>query len=620
MAEPVSQGLAAVKAAFTSAQQQAQVREPRVPDPPPGSPRDGVLPGDWRSPERPFDRMPPDCPVRVLGMDGKNLYIITTLGQLDAVAPNSFGQAEIQSWFGARQGYITWAWPRMGKPKKDGDPPAVTGFDMVRARSDFYAEAERRGLWRAVDKVRGRGAWRGEDGSLIFHCGKYLWKRGQLMLPGEIEGYLYPACPQIPAPFAEPVPHAHNPAPELYRLLTSWNWRRDKVAALLVLGWIGAAMLGGALRWRPSIFVVGDKAVGKSTLQNLVCSIFEPAILHATDTTPAGLYQTIGMDALPVAVDELENEAQAQKVKEIVRLARLAASGGVRYRGGADHSAIQFQSRSCYLFAAINPPAMSAADRSRLGMLQLDKIKPRAEGERERPNLKAFDSLGPKLMRRLADAWDNFELTLEAYREALSLGGHDDRGQDQYGTLLACAHALMGDEGMEEAGWPIEDLSQWGEWLSTAGMEEHSENEENWYLCVRHLLTVRIDVWRGGSRTSIGQVIEAMKEGLVDGGPARELLEQAGVRLVTEKDFRAAKPPLRSWGLAVPNAGPGIGLVFKDTSWAGGVWSSALRQGPPDVILVDPAYNRVRIAGVQQRSTIIDLKRFDELAGAEGEA
>jgi predicted ATPase len=33
-----------------------------------------------------------------------------------------------------------------------------------------------------------------------------------------------------------------------------------------VLGWIAAATIGGALDWRPSLWITGDLSTGKSTL------------------------------------------------------------------------------------------------------------------------------------------------------------------------------------------------------------------------------------------------------------------------------------------------------------------------------------------------------------------
>ena len=42
--------------------------------------------------------------------------------------------------------------------------------------------------------------------------------------------------------------------------------------------------------------------------------------------------------------------------------------------GGGDHTGVSFTMRNAFLFAAINPPPMEAADKSRLAMLNRGKL------------------------------------------------------------------------------------------------------------------------------------------------------------------------------------------------------------------------------------------------------
>lgn len=596
-----------------NARNRAALEEKRIADPAVGEARDGVMPGEWRS--KGYLGLPPDCPVQVLGMDGDILFVVDALGQLAAVPPSGFGINMLQRLFAGRDLYLYWAWPRIGKGG------IVTGFDMNSARADLYAAAQRKGLWKAVEKVRGLGAWLGKAQAgaaapLILHCGEYLYRDGKMMKPGEIDGHFYPRRPAMFLPWLAEMSHADNPASALLAFLKTWNWRRPIIDPILFLGWIGAGFLGGALPWRPSMFLVGDKAVGKSSLQSMVKAVFGDAIVSTPDTTPAGIYQRIGNDALPIAVDELEAEANNQRAGAVIKLARLAASGGLMLRGGQDHTGVEFQARSTFLFSAINPPPLQPQDLSRLAILTLGKL----DTSQPMPVLHDPETIGARLLRQLADGWAGFPALYEAYRAALRAGGHDSRGQDTYGIFLTCAHMLLGDEGMDAAGFNVEDFSEWSTLLAAADMPERENARENWRACLEHLLSVRIDAWRNGARNSIGGVIEDLinerqPQFASDKPPdeARKLLAQVGLGLVGPRHNAAPG----QWLLAIPTAGQGIGTLFRETPWGGvggiGSWTDALRQGPAEIVLYDKAYNAVKIDGFSKRCTLIALQRFIEL-------
>ena len=563
-------------------------------------------PGVW---EPDANGLPPDCPVQALGMDGDVIFLIDAMGQLAAVGPNSFGQAFIQRLFGRHIGYAYWAWPQYGKGEN-----APTGFKAEKVRESFYTAASNKGLWNAVEKVRGLGAWRGDDGELIIHCGDSLWIDGERSETGEAGRYFYPKRPAIHGPWEEPVPYESNPAITLYRVLQSWNWKRPDVDPLLFLGWLGVGMLGGALDWRPSMFLIGDKAVGKSTLQAIVQQVLGDGLVSSTDTTPAGIYQRVGNGSLPVAIDELEAEADNRRVTGVVKLARLAASGGLMLRGGQDHSGVEFQARSTFLFSAINPPPLAPQDLSRMAVISIDKLDPAKVSEPPRldPNT------GAKIMRQLIDQWENFDGTWQAYREALREGGHDSRGQDTYGTFLACAHLMLGDEGIEEVGYRADDLSGWAEALAAQSLSEKETAEENWKACLEHLLTSRVDAWRNGSRHTIGALLEGYRDNqdsFFDLHKTRELLAQVDLGLLPKGQNKIDKA---SDFLAIPNKGPNLTSLFDGMPWGNSVWTYALRQGPPDIVEYRKEFNKVKIGGVSRRVTLVNLTAFEAYAEEVG--
>jgi len=614
-------GRKAVRSAATqgAAALALRARQQAVRDPEIGEARNGVRPGEWRDTPGPLG-LPPDCPVQPLGFEGENYFFIDAHGQLFASGDKAFGQERIQKLFGDRQKYLYWAWPRMRAGGK------VDAWRAEKVREDLFSAAAKKGPWKSFEKVRGLGAWRGKDGALILHCGEFLWSDGKLMPTGELDGYFYPRRPKTFLPFQEPVRHDDNPAPRLLQAFSTWNFARGKVDPFLLLGGIGAMLIGGALPWRPSLFLVGDRGTGKSTLQGLVREIFGSAIVATADTTPAGIYQRIGNDALPVAVDELEAEADNRRASGVLKLARIASSGDVMLRGGKDHEGVEFQARSVFMFSAIIPPPMTPAEASRLGVLNIGKLS--AEATKVPQILEgAIESFGPKLLRRMADGWEQFEGLYEEFRTVLRAGGHDSRGQDTYGVLLTCAQLLLGDEGCDALGYPIESLEPWSEWLAAETMPEMEDARENWRACLTQLLTSRVEAWRQGQRQTVGALLDEMDHvRTLDGAPpadgqgispmqARQMLAQAGLGLVDPGKI----PGCEGFALAIPNSGPLVAGMFRGTAWGGeghvGGWSGSLRQGPPSVIITNKLVNKVKINGVSQRCTLVDLNAFERLTG-----
>jgi hypothetical protein len=404
----------------------------------------------------------------------------------------------------------------------------------------------------------------------------------------------------VPEPWAEPVTDAANPARELLQALRRWNWTRPNVDPVLMLGWIASAMLGGALPWRPVVFVTGDKTVGKSTLQALLKAALGEALLRTDDTTAAGIYQHVGQDSLPIAVDELESDADNRRVMAVIKLARIAASGGMMFRGGSDHQGTQFRAQSSFFFSSINPPPLAPQDLSRLALLRLRAV----EDTSATPPVIDADLTPRLLLRQLLDNWSRFDETFAAYRQVLRLAGHSGRGQDTYGVLLACADLALGPELASELGVPmVDDLSYWQAALATSELQEYEDARDNWLACATHLLTARVDVWRSGSRHTVGGILEDLMGKIISEDEANKMLAQTGLRAVPAADVEG------KWLLAVPNQSQMVAELFRGTVWAGvpgaAVWASALRQGPPHAIIADKARNNVRIGGVKGRCTLL---------------
>ena len=161
---------------------------------------------------------------------------------------------------------------------------------------------------------------------------------------------------------------------------------------------------------------------------------------------------------------------------------------------------------------------------------------------------------------------------------------------------------------MERVRHPTADgeLVDWRELLRADSMAEFEDAAENWRLCLDHLLSVPVEAWRGGTRKTVGQVLNEYltKSSEMSLTEARTLLSQAGLTIVMRDQY------LQQAWLAVPNQNPLTRNLFAGSKWAGevgcGVWAGALRQGPSDFL--EPG--QCRINGLKCRATLVHLGRL----------
>lgn len=573
-----------------------------------GEALDQIMPGQWS--EDGFTdetgHLPYNCPVRPLGYEGEHFYFIDTMGQIFNSGDGALGVERLQKLFAGHEEWLDWAFPAYDKKKK------VTGFKAEAVRRALYAACRQRGAWSSNEMVRGRGAWRDPEGNLILHCGDHVWINGQIEDTGEHGGHLYVRRPPSMSPWAEQVEDPDNPSVQLVKILRTWNMDRGDIDAIFILGWIGAAMLGGALEWRPSIFIVGDAGTGKSELtgkNGLLKAILGRLMVSTTNATEAGLYQLVGHDSVPIAIDEMEGEDGQEQARNVIKMARDASSGSIRVRGGQNHKGVEFQAQSTFSFSGINPPPLPPASLTRLAIIQLLPLK---TTETKAPVLPDGDTVGPRLLRILADNWKLLQWRIDDYMNILREGGHTSRGQKTFGTLLAIAHTMLGDDGLKTLGLPFEDLSRWGEWLAADNMPELEGNTAEWERCFSYIQTTVIENFTGGQRRTVAQELELMQakdQGFIETKNKLAAIDLSLIGTLAE--------PI----LCIPNQSRLLAKALAGTSFSNGSqgsWNFAFRRGQAGIVLqkVDVGGgrmdNRVYVAGRQVRCTFIDLNKFKE--------
>ena len=544
-------------------------------------------PDDGRG--RPWGEIWRGCPVRALGVYGDVSWYLDVTGQLRGI-DNHTNQKMLHV-FGGRLGLLASAMPQFDK---DGIPKP-RAFNATHLSAAMIEACEERGVWSPTNKVRGPGCWVDDDGRLVMHAGDEVLIGGEWCPPGIYGQHVYPASDAVPRPADGP----GNPraARDLMELMATWQWRRPGTDPQLMLGLILAQMLGGALEWRPVGWFTGDAATGKSTLQSLLLHVHggPGGLLQAADATDAGIRSVVGYSSLPVAIDELEPDTDnPKKVKSVVELARRASSGAQIFRGSSDQKGHQSNAYSCFLFSSILVPPMPSQDRSRLILLDLDRIP---EGARKvKLDPRRLRAIGAELRAMLIDRWAEWPERLEAWRGALAENGQTGRGADNYGTALALADMALNPGPLSQ-----EILRAWAGQLGHAITEDSVAVGSNAEDMLVHLLSQPIDVWRRGQKHTVAEWL--MYAGRTDGAP--EVLGEVS-------DPGHANKLLAQFGLRVRGRGQdaqiliataqlqGLVDLFRETQWADGGWSQAARRLPGAEASVPVTMN-----GIPTRATSI---------------
>ena len=536
---------------------------PESPDPDPKGPN--------RSGASRAQRLPDDCPVTPVGVQGTVCFYLDAVRQLIGLEHGKHGKLGIVGLFGHTNHRLDGYWPRHDRSG------SVAGFHADQAAAALIHAAMAKGVWKPLERQRGAGAWAGAEGELILHCGDAIWRGrppaegvgyegGAWTDPGMIGDMVYPAAERLARPaVAAAADGDDGPAQELLDLISTWAWRRPTLDPILALGFIGAAMIGGALKWRPAIWITGGRGTGKSTFHDVLKYIMGPGGLVAvSDASAAGIWQALGQATLPVAFDELEAEEDGRRTQAVVKLMRSSSSGSLILRGGADHNASQFVARSSFLASSILVPPLQAQDRSRIAILELGTL-PTTIGLT--PDAKQLGALGASLRRRLVDGWPRFTEILEAYRAGLADAGHDGRGADQYGTLLALADIML-HEGDFVADW----ASPWIEQLGAEDLAADGGDEDNEQMMLNYLFTSPVDPYRGGTRQTIGEWVEKALGLDPDaiGDESNRILSTYGIKV---HDYKGEKY------LAIAVQHQGLAGLFERTQWAGRAGGSSV-SGP----------------------------------------
>lgn len=558
--------------------------------------------------------LPEGCPVTPLGGDGKTFHYLNAVNQLVSLPAQQHSKNNITALFAP----FVKDWCHQHYPKSlDRDTGEARDYKVDALVVDLMNEAQARGeSWEPGDNIHGRGVWPGEDGDLRLHLGKTLIVGGKPRAPGIIGTAVYPLCPEWKGP-ADDAQSAGDtgPAAELLALLEQWNWAQPKLAPRLMLGWCMAALLCGALDWRPHVWLTAPRGSGKSTLFDLLGHLLQrgPYLLAAENASAPSLRAKLAYDARPVMLDESEPSEDNRALNATVELLRLASSGGTVMRATVDQSVVEQTVRFVAICASVVRPALKAQDASRIAVVQLLRPAPGTAAPLLRPAL--LQLLGRRLLRRALDGWKRWPETLHAWRQALAAQGLEARAQDQYGTLLALA--WMAEQDLE----PDNDsLEEWASLAAELTQPDRAEERPEWFRLIETLAATTLRDEGGRHDASVAELLETASYARRNRDP-----ETGGWTLLSEKEAKAAnatlarhgiffepaedafgKPLRRHWHdqarpacsqgdgamegfVAVANSHPILAKLLDRTQWAAragapGAWKGVLEAAPGAVL------------------------------------
>jgi hypothetical protein len=187
-----------------------------------------------------------------------------------------------------------------------------------------------------------------------------------------------------------------------------------------------------------------------------------------------------------------------------------------------------------------------------------------------------WERVGRRLRHRALAQWARYRKTLRAYRRALIEQGHSDRGADQFGALGAAYDLALHDAFDEER------ARDFGAELPAGQLAETSGYARNHEACLMHLLGAPVEVYKGGAKETVAQLLARARDDMQSASTARlrmSALQAIGIKLMQGQ----ARRRRQVWWIGIANSHPALMRIFRDTDWSGlpgapGAWSQMMER------------------------------------------
>lgn len=417
-------------------------------------------------------------------------------------------------------------------------------------------------------RVRGVGAWM-EGSDCVFNSGSRIILDTGGVVPvmqyRSPSAHLYPASVDVVGDLPEPMEDAD--AWEIVRLCLELRWS-DPLSGYYLAGCLVTSILGGVMRWRPHVYLTGDRGAGKSTVMDNLVKRLLGGLAVAADggSSEPGIRSAIINASRPVVMDEAEGNTKMDrdKMAAIMNLMRSSSSGGT-VRNAID----EYRCMASFILAGINPQIKTEADKSRIALIHLraddrpDADKRFAEWRRRVDHVTRAGASG-RLISRLIGCSRHLPGTLSRIASAIRAQGSSARYADQHAALLAGVWLLV--KSREPSAEEAESFLGKVGLTIEANAERDDSSGENWKVLSEIMTSDHAYDANGiARRSTIAAMVEMVRrsEDAFAASAAAAGLSDLGIEV--EGDF-----------VRIASTSPKLSKILRDTAWAGDGWSRHL--------------------------------------------
>lgn len=500
-----------------------------------------------------------DWPFQCLGHDRGRFFIYTTEGRqvLTLTARDLSSHGELM-----KLASLRWL---------EGAFPGRESFNARSAADAIMRACYARGVFNP-DAMRGRGVWL-DDGRRVMHLGDRLLVDGiETSLIGHRSAFIYEQARPLDLTIGEPLSDA-----ECCRILAMCEavaWSEPVREGRLLAGWIVSAMIGGALAWRPHLWILAEGGSGKSwVMENIVRPLLGPlAVVLQGKTTEAGIRGELGHDARPVVFDEAETQSDLDRARmqQAIDLARQASSedGGAVVKGTKEGGSRRYVIRASFLFASINAGLTQAADESRFATLNLIEGSSNQFAALKTAHAEAMiPGVAGRLLGRALAMVPTIRANAELLADAIARTGAGRRAGDTLGTLIACQMAMV--DGTQLTPASAQAYLEARDWLKAAAAEAKVAPE--YERAVAHLMQsegARITEHGRMQVITLSELIstcyDMAAEGALSYREADLALRRMGMRVIDDR-------------LIIGSRSDAVAQRFRNTPWGAGWYATLAR-------------------------------------------